>query len=230
MKTFLFDLDDTILDINWPVFEQKYYAGLAKAFLHILPESDVIKCIYKSYIYMVEVIDQRTNKEKFYDKMEDLCGVAKDILIAQEPLYYQTQYDSLKSITAPMPNMVAAVRRLKEKGYPMLIASQPVFPAIATLKRLSWTGFEAEDFLKVTSFETEYACKPHSEYFENLIKEFELDPEDCVMVGNDRHEDMVAALLGIESILITDRMIDSDDNYLCREMTAAEFQKYVEEI
>jgi len=230
MKTFLFDLDDTIINLNWQVFEKEYYGGLAEAFSHLMSKEQVIRCVYLSYKYMIEVVDERTNKEKFYDKMAELSGIDKNILMKEEPNYYINHYDDLKGITKPIDDMVKSVRLLLDKGYNLVIASNPVFPAIATLKRLSWIGFKENDFLKITSFDTEYACKPRIEYYEYLLDELNLKAEDCIMVGNDRKEDMMVALLNIEGILITDYLIDSNDNYKCKEMTSKEFLDYVERL
>jgi len=230
MKTFLFDLDDTIIHLNWGVFEKAYYGGLAEAFSHLMPKEAVGKYVYLSYVYMVQVVDGRTNKEKFYDKMSELCGIDKEILKKEEPGYYLNKYDELKGITKPIDAMVESVNILKEKGYPLVIASNPVFPAIATLKRLSWIGFTEDDFVKVTYFETQYACKPQMQFYTDLLKQLNLKPEDCVMVGNDRKEDMMATLLGVQGILITDYLFDSDDDYICKEMTSQEFLSYVKEL
>ena len=230
MKTFFFDLDDTLIKLNWPIFEKAYYSGLGKAYSFLIPKEKVIAYIYQSYLYMIKVNDHRTNKDKFYDKMTELSGVQRDILINEEAKYYSGAYDKLQKITEPMVNMVRGVKVLQEKGYQMLIASQPIFPAMATEKRLAWLGFSPEDFLKVTSFETERSSKPWPEFYQSLLDEFGLDPLDCVMVGNDRKEDMVAVTLGMEGILITDELIDSDDSFICREMTSERFLTYVSEL
>ena len=230
MKTFLFDLDGTILELNWEVFEKLYYGGLAKYFAHLIEKDKIIPYIYASYQYMVSVTDDRLNKEKFYDKLTEISGVDRQVLMDNEPIYYIEQYDNLQSVTTVVEEMVESVRILKAKGYPLIIASQPAFPAIATRKRISWTGLSEDDFLKVTNFENSYASKPSIEYYQQLLDEFNLKPQDCIMVGNNRQEDMMITELGVEGILITDYLIDSDDEYPCKEMSATEFLAYVKEL
>ena len=230
MKTFLFDLDDTIINLNWPVFEKRYYGGLAESFCDLMPKEKVGEYIYQSYRYMVEVVDGQTNKAKFYDKMQELSGVDKAILIKREPTYYLDHYDELQPITTVNADMVAAVKTLKTKGYRLILASQPVFPSIATRKRLAWAGLNEAIFDKITTFESECASKPDLAYYRNLLTEFDLKPEDCIMVGNDRAEDMIATELGISGILITDVLFDSADTYPCIEMTAKQFREYVESL
>ena len=49
------------------------------------------------------------------------------------------------------------------------------------------------------------------------MDELDLDPEECIMVGNDVTEDMVARHVGMKVFLITDCLINKEnediDNY-----------------
>jgi len=230
MKTFLFDLDDTILNLNWDETSKVHYGSLAEYHAKTMPKEEVVKYVFLSYRYMVEVVDERTNKNRFYDKMAELSGVDKDILLASEDGFYMNEFDRIKELTAPMEDMVKAVRSLYEKGFSLVLATNPVFPDLAVKKRIVWAGLEEKMFKKITYFESSKACKPNKEYYQQLIDELKLVPSECVMVGNDRKEDMMAAEFGMEAILITDRVIESDDEFQCREMTAREFLDYVENL
>lgn len=231
MLTYLFDLDETILNLNWNLFEKDYYMKLAYAFSELLPIDKAAYYIQTSYRYMVDFVDnKRTNKDRFYDKMVELSGADKEKMIELEPHFYLEHYEDFKKYTYPNSNMVESVKTLNDKGFPLVIASNPVFPAIATLKRIAWAGLDASIFKRITTFENEYACKPRIEYYENLLKELQLKAEDCIMVGNDIGEDMMASLLNIKCILITDDVIDSGEDYEYESMSSDEFLKYVKEL
>ena len=45
-----------------------------------------------------------------------------------------------------------------------------------------------------------------SEYFRQILEQFELDPSECLMVGNDVEEDLAIRALGVPVFLITDTM------------------------
>ena len=46
-------------------------------------------------------------------------------------------------------------------------------------------------------------CKPQVQFFERLLKKYDLKPEDCLMVGNDKNSDMLgAAKAGIDGLYI----------------------------
>ena len=45
-------------------------------------------------------------------------------------------------------------------------------------------------------------------YYKKLLEELSLSPEECVMIGNDVGDDMVAESLGIKCFLLTDCLIN----------------------
>ena len=89
-----------------------------------------------------------------------------------------------------------------------MLATNPFFPAIATHKRVRWAGLEPEEFAFITTYENSSYCKPNLEYFRQLLDALGLQPEECVMVGNDALEDTAAAQLGIPVFLLTDCLLN----------------------
>jgi len=45
-------------------------------------------------------------------------------------------------------------------------------------------------------------------YYEEILQQLALDPAECLMVGNDVGEDMVAGKLGMKTFLLTDCLIN----------------------
>ena len=93
----------------------------------------------------------------------------------------------------------------------MVLATNPLFPAIATGKRMEWAGLKAADFELVTTFENSSYCKPNPAYYRQILQTIGETPENCIMVGNDVTEDMVARDLGMEVFLLTDCMINKEN-------------------
>ena len=64
-------------------------------------------------------------------------------------------------------------------------------------------------------------CKPNPAYYQEILELLGAKAEECLMIGNDVEEDMVAATLGIKTRLVTDLLISRDQlqiepNYRCR--------------
>ncbi|MCI7221168.1 MAG: HAD family hydrolase, partial [Erysipelotrichaceae bacterium] len=47
--------------------------------------------------------------------------------------------------------------------------------------------------------------------YEDICNRLDLDPKDCIMIGNDVDEDMVAKELGMKFFLLTDCLINKNN-------------------
>ena len=103
---------------------------------------------------------------------------------------------------------------LKEKGIGRILATNPLFPRIATESRVRWAGLDPADFDWITTYENASYCKPNPDYYREILGRMGLDPKDCIMVGNDAVEDVAAAELGMEVFLVTDCLINKDNRDL----------------
>jgi FMN phosphatase YigB (HAD superfamily) len=101
-----------------------------------------------------------------------------------------------------------SIKMLKEKGYKLVIATNPLLPLQANLKRISWAGLNYKDFSHITCFEKSTFCKPRIEFYQEVLKTINKKPSECLMVGNDVLEDLVIQKLGVETYLITDCIIN----------------------
>ena len=89
-------------------------------------------------------------------------------------------------------------------------------PAIATHSRVRWAGLDPNDFEYITTYENSYHCKPNPDYYREILDKLNLDPEECLMVGNDVSEDMVAESLGMKVFLLTDSLINRTGEDIAR--------------
>ena len=92
-----------------------------------------------------------------------------------------------------------------------VLATNPLYPAIATENRMRWAGFEPQDFELYTTYENYSHCKPNPAYFQEVLGKLGLQPEECLMVGNDANEDMAAAKIGIKVFLLPKWLVNRDN-------------------
>ena len=57
-------------------------------------------------------------------------------------------------------------------------------------------------------------CKPNLNYYRDILRQLNVNDEECLMVGNDVSEDMVAAELGMKVFLLTDCVINKNNAYV----------------
>jgi FMN phosphatase YigB (HAD superfamily) len=64
-------------------------------------------------------------------------------------------------------------------------------------ERLRWAKVDDLPRLFVTSLENMTACKPHTQYYREILDWTGKSAGECLMVGNNGIEDIVASSLGI---------------------------------
>ena len=212
IKTILFDLDGTLLPMDQDKFLKGYLGRMAKKLApHGYEPDALVKSIWKGTGAMVMNDGSATNEEVFWGVFSKLMG--RDAR-ADEPLfvdYYEKEFQSVKDDCGFDPQAAAAIKEIKALGYHVALATNPLFPAIATHSRARWAGLNIEDFDLITTYETSRHCKPNPEYYRDILATLNLKAEECVMVGNDVGEDMVAGSLGMKVFLLTDCIINKEN-------------------
>lgn len=123
--------------------------------------------------------------------------------------FYKSDFQVARFNTRPDSLANECVDLLKSKGYQIVVATNPLYPQVATYERLSWAGFEPDEFLHVTTCENSCFSKPNLNYYRHLLKTLDKDAEDCLMVGNDVDEDMCALEIGMDVFLLNECLINS---------------------
>jgi FMN phosphatase YigB (HAD superfamily) len=208
IDTILFDLDGTLLPLNMERFIQLYFGEMGRYFADLIEPKQLAKKIWAATDRMVASTEFRTNEDVFWEHFGSL--IDGDLANYQKRLYdyYEIGFLKTKGATEDQPAMVAAVKSLQMKGYDLIVATNPIFPEKAIHHRIRWAGFEPDDFAYIPSYEHNHFCKPQPHFYREVLRETGKKPEQCLMVGNDAQEDLVAAEVGIGTYLITDYLID----------------------
>ena len=209
--TFLFDLDGTLLPMDYDKFMHLYFAGLCK---HFEGQYD-LKLLQKTILEGTEVMFRNDGSKTNEDAFWDFAVTRIDFDLAHDKARFEHFYDSTfavaKESTWQNPFAVQCVRLLKDKGYTLAIATNPLFPRIATMNRIQWAGLDPDDFALITTYENFHFCKPNLGYYREVLDRLGKTPDQCVMIGNDNIEDMCAGSLGIKSYLIDDCLLNHND-------------------
>lgn len=209
LTTVLFDLDGTLLPMDLEQFLRTYISDLCRhAAAYGLEPEKFSGAIRAGIGAMMENDGSCSNYEAFWNAMTASYGSRK---IWNEELFesfYQNQFPRYAALCGKAPQAAETVRLLKERGIRVALATNPMFPVVATAQRIAWTGLRYEDFALVTSYENSSFSKPKLDYYRQVLSSLQVSPEECVMVGNDVGEDMCARELGMEVFLLTDCLIN----------------------
>ena len=208
-KAILFDLDGTLLPMDQEVFVKDYLGRMA-AFLapHGYDPQSLIKAVWAGTGAMVKNDGKALNEDVFWYVFNSILGrdAKQDLALFEE--FYRTEFQKAKDSCGFNPAAVEAIRQIKDMGYRLILATNPLFPAIATHSRIRWAGLNPEDFELITTYENSRFCKPNPDYYREILGKIALDGSQCLMVGNDVGEDMIAGTLGMKTFLLTDCLIN----------------------
>ncbi len=209
LKMVMFDLDGTLLPMDMDEFTGGYFKMLAKkAAPHGYEPQSLVKAIWHGTAAMVRNDGKSKNEDAFWKDFAAVCGekVLKDRPLFEE--FYANEFSEAKQFCGFNPRAAETVRSIREKGLRVALATNPLFPSVATEKRIRWAGLEPEDFEFFTTYENIGFCKPNPDYYRELLRWAGLNGEECLMVGNDVGEDMIASTLGMRVFLLTDCLIN----------------------
>ena len=209
MKMILFDLDGTLLPMDQDAFIKKYFGLLAaKLAPYGYEASSLLDAIRVGTGAMVKNDGSKSNETVFWDSFTSRFGEKSlaDIPLFEE--FYKNEFEGARSACGLNPEAAKTVAKLKENGFRIALATNPLFPAIATENRIRWAGLKPEDFELYTTYEHFSYCKPNPAYYKAVAERLGVAPEECMMVGNDVSEDMVAETIGMRVFLHTDCLLN----------------------
>ena len=159
---------------------------------------------------MVKNDGSRTNEEVFWDYFVSLFG--KEVR-QDEPhfdAFYRNEFERARAACGYTEKAAQLVKLVKEKGLRCALATNPIFPDVATSQRIEWAGLNKADFELYTTYENSRYCKPNPAYYRDILEKMGLKGEDCLMIGNDGVEDVAAMQCGMQVFLITDCLLNGD--------------------
>ena len=146
----------------------------------------------------------RTNRQVFWELFTQELGVQALALESNLEDFYIHEFDGVRSVLRQQVDRRPVIDALKAKGYGLVLATNPVFPAVAVETRLKWAGLCSEDFAYITTYENSRHSKPNPDYYRDILTHIGRRPEECLMIGNNPVDDMAALAVGLEGFLVTD--------------------------
>ena len=194
VRAVLFDLDDTLLENNMDRFLKGYFGLLAPHVAHLVPPDKFIPALLAATHTMVEHADLAvTNQQAFIADFFPRVGRTAEEMMPVFDDFYATQFGKLRHLTHSRPEARAAVQAAFDAGCDVVIATNPLFPETAIRQRMEWADVGDFPYKLVTSYEAVHSAKPHTRYYAEIVRRLGREPGECVMVGDDWHNDIAPA-------------------------------------
>lgn len=212
ITTVLFDLDGTLLPMDQDAFLKVYFQSLSAYMARFGYEpKPLIEALWAGINAMIKNNGLHTNEEAFWQVFSGMLG--PQVADAKPALenFYRTEFANARIACRSNSQAADTIARLKKAGMRTVLATNPLFPRIATESRIRWAGLQPDDFMLYTTYENSSFSKPNPDYYREILRRLDVRPEECLMIGNDVDEDMVAETLGLKVFLLTDCLINQSD-------------------
>lgn len=217
IKYIFFDLDGTLLPMDQELFVKAYVKGLAAKMAPLgFDPKKVVDGLWAGTGAMMQNVTGLRNDELFW---KVFCSIVGDEALNHLDTiddFYHYEFQSVADVCGFAPEAADVIREIKELGYKVVLATNPLFPRLATESRVHWAGLQPDDFELITVYDNSYHCKPNPDYYEDILRTLGAKGEECVMIGNDAKEDMIAETLGMKVFLLTDCLINSENKDISR--------------
>lgn len=211
LDTIFFDLDGTLVPLMQDDFIRGYFGALVKKLApYGYGKEELIAALWKGTGAMTKNDGSRMNQEVFWEVFSHELGERVFDLEDVLDEFYRVEFESVRSILTMQAERKSWIEMLRKKGYGVVLATNPIFPAVAIETRMRWVGLCPEDFDYVTTYENSRHSKPNPDYYRDILAQIGKKGEECLMVGNNPIEDMAALEVGLEGYLVTDCIENPD--------------------
>jgi FMN phosphatase YigB (HAD superfamily) len=213
--TLLIDLDDTLLSNSMDTFIPAYLDALGKHYAEYT-DSNKLRSAMNLGTQKMFLNDRpdRSLKNTFDLAFYPMLGITEEEVREHNSAFYAEIFPTLGIITDARPDAVCLIDEASQRGWQIAIATNPYFPLMAILHRLTWAEIPVDeyDYAIVPSYETFHFGKPNPAFFAEMLGRIGWPSGPIVMVGNDPENDIKAAnLMGIPAYWITNEKSYPDE-------------------
>ncbi|MCC6987130.1 MAG: DinB family protein [Anaerolineales bacterium] len=192
--TLLLDLDDSLLKTNQAAFVPAYFQALSTRLAPRLDPNRIGRALLAGTNAMNHNQDfSRSLKDVFDDVFYPALNLEKNSLEAEIETFYDESFPTLQAITEKKPEARPFIDWAKQRGYRLVVATDPLLPRKAAHHRIRWAGFDPEEFELITVFEDFHFSKSFPAYYAEVLGRIGWSEGPVIMIGNDIERDILPA-------------------------------------
>ncbi|MBI5551969.1 MAG: HAD family hydrolase [Desulfobacterales bacterium] len=200
----LLDLDNTLVLFDETAFYLRYMERIVPFFEDLLPGAAFSDRLLRGIRALRKNDGQVSNQDFFMDVFCDGLSDRRQAIWERFLRFYESEYDHIPVTFQKPAGLENVIDQLQRQNLKLVVATNPIFPQVAQEKRLAWAGLDPGRFVLLTHLGNMGYAKPHPEYYRQICAMIEVPPEQCLMVGNDGINDMIAGSVGLKTFQTTE--------------------------
>jgi FMN phosphatase YigB (HAD superfamily) len=206
----LIDMDGTLIGQPGVLF---HYLFAIAAFLRLSPlagNRELLSAIQKTKNIILSNHDFSSNQDAFFETLAKELKVARNKVERFSQRFFDSDYPFICLFLHSEPHARRLIDLLHTSQKHVTLATNAIFGRREIELRLKASDLYLHDFDLVTSWDVMKSTKPHPHFFDETISLIGASPESTVMIGNDPYYDLPAYKLGINTLLVGNKLTIKD--------------------
>ncbi len=213
LKAVLFDMDETLLDINLGAFCALWAKDVSEILADIGRKNQLATLVRLGAAFYAlnrndrKGTDNRTNRAFFNEEIKRTCHVdLSDPVVFEALECYEHEVLPRKgrAVSGARPRAGAheALQACRDRGLKVALLTNPSFTEAGIRCRMGWAEIDKAPFELVTTMDNCTRVKPSPVYYLECLEKLGLEPHEALMVGNDLKRDFPTPDCGLRTAYV----------------------------
>lgn len=202
----LLDMDGTLIDQPGALFHNLFALGVLFRMRSFGSISQLFKAAQKTKEILLSSHSFSSNEDAFFETLATELNTNRLKIERFMTKFFDSDYPFICLFLHSDPNARKLVDLLHTSNRHITLATNAVFGRREIELRLKASDLYLHDFDLVTSWDVMKSTKPHKNFFNETLKKIGAIPERTVMIGNDPYYDLPAHTLGIQTLLVGNKL------------------------
>jgi FMN phosphatase YigB (HAD superfamily) len=206
----LIDMDGTLIRQPGALFHQLFFLGALYRMKQFGSFRDLLRAAKKTKEILLSPHSFDSNEDAFFETLAKELGSSRNRVERFVGKFFDSDYPYICLVLHSEPYARRLIDLLHMTGRHITLATNAVFGRREIELRLKSSDLYLHDFDLVTSWDVMKVTKPHTDYFSHTLNKIGAAPENTIMIGNDPFYDLPAHKLGIQTLLVGERLTIKD--------------------
>jgi FMN phosphatase YigB (HAD superfamily) len=206
----LIDMDGTLIGQPGAVFHNLFALAVLFRLRGFGSFFDIIRAAKKTKEILLSSHSFATNEEAFFETLSHELHASRKKIERFMSKFFDSDYPFICLFLHSEPYARRLIDLLHTTKRHVTLATNSVFGRKEIELRLKASDLFLHDFDLVTSWDVMRISKPHTRFFSETLKKIGAPAENTVMIGNDPYYDLPAYELGIQTLLVGDKLTIKD--------------------
>lgn len=202
----LLDMDGTLIYQPGALFHNLFALGVLFRMRSFGSISQLFKAAQKTKEILLSPHSFSTNEDAFFETLATELKTSRNKIERFMAKFFDSDYPFICLILHSNPYARRLIDLLHESNRHITLATNPVFGRKEIELRLKASDLFLHDFDLVTSWDVMKTTKPNTNFFNETLKKIGATPDSTVMIGNDPFYDLPAYTLGIQTLLVGNKL------------------------